>query len=87
MPVGLAASVDAWSKTREIERISYEKSIMLSGADSLVSDILTRNLQDARYEVYGTVFMREPGRDEMRLDLCQLDEFQNPPTGIEKCRL
>ena len=55
--------------------------VFIVGADGFVGDILKHALQDKGYDVYGGVYVREPGEKEVKLDVTQPQSFDAIPAG------
>ncbi len=56
-----------------------KKNILLIGADGFVGAILKEGLIAQGYQVYSTVYMRDAGENEVRLDISQAGEFSKLP--------
>ncbi len=56
------------------------KKILITGTDGFIGNILKNLLSAAGYDVYGTVFLREPCEKEWRVDITKADDFNKLPS-------
>jgi nucleoside-diphosphate-sugar epimerase len=54
--------------------------VLASGCDGFIGAVVTRDLRQAGHDVVGTCYQRDPGADEIFLDLTNPNTFDNLPS-------